>query len=36
MVTGKQAGDRQDAEKYVSPIGGHIKAGESEIEVLKR
>jgi 8-oxo-dGTP pyrophosphatase MutT (NUDIX family) len=32
----KQAGDRQDAGQYVSPIGGHIKAGESEVDALKR
>lgn len=32
----KQAADRQDAGQYVSPVGGHIRAGESEIEALKR
>lgn len=32
----KQSSDRQDAGQYVSPVGGHIKAGESEIEALKR
>jgi 8-oxo-dGTP pyrophosphatase MutT (NUDIX family) len=32
----KQAGDRQDAGQYVSPIGGHIRAGESEVEALER
>jgi 8-oxo-dGTP pyrophosphatase MutT (NUDIX family) len=32
----KQAGDRQDAGQYVSPVGGHIRAGESEVEALKR
>jgi isopentenyldiphosphate isomerase len=32
----KQASDRQDPNKYVSPVGGHIKAGESEIAAMKR
>lgn len=32
----KQAIDRQDAGQYVSPVGGHMKAGESETEALKR
>jgi len=32
----KQSSSRQDAGQYVSPIGGHIQAGESEIEALKR
>ncbi len=32
----KQASDRQDAGQYVSPIGGHVSAGETEIEALKR
>lgn len=32
----KQAGDRQDAGKYVSPVGGHVTSGETEIEALKR
>lgn len=32
----KQASDRQDALQYVSPVGGHVRAGESEIEALKR
>jgi isopentenyl-diphosphate Delta-isomerase len=32
----KQAGGRQDAGQYVSPIGGHIKAGETEVRALKR
>ena len=31
-----QAGDRQDAGQYVSPVGGHVQAGETEIEGLKR
>ena len=32
----KQASDRQDAGQFVSPVGGHIKAGESEAEALAR
>lgn len=32
----RQAADRQDPGQYVSPVGGHIQAGESEIEALKR
>lgn len=32
----KQAGDRQDAGQYVSPVGGHVVAGESEEDALKR
>lgn len=32
----KQASDRQDAGQYVSPVGGHVRAGESEIEALIR
>jgi isopentenyl-diphosphate Delta-isomerase len=32
----KQAGDRQDPGQYVSPVGGHVKAGESELEALAR
>ncbi len=32
----KQAADRQDAGQYVSPVGGHVKAGETEVEALKR
>src|SRR3989344_571759 len=32
----KQASDRQDAHTYVSPVGGHIQANESEISALKR
>ena len=32
----KQAADRQDPGKYVSPVGGHMRAGESEIDSLKR
>ncbi len=32
----KQASDRQDAGQYVSPVGGHVRAGESEEDALKR
>lgn len=32
----KQASDRQDAGQYVSPVGGHVTAGETEDEALKR
>ena len=32
----KQSSDRQDAGQYVSPVGGHVKAGESEDNALKR
>ena len=32
----KQAPDRQDPGQYVSPVGGHVRAGESEIEALNR
>lgn len=32
----KQAADRQDAGQYVSPVGGHVSAGESEDDALKR
>lgn len=32
----KQTSDRQDAGQYVSPVGGHVKAGESVEDALKR
>ncbi len=32
----KQASDRQDAGQYVSPVGGHVRSGESEDEALHR
>lgn len=32
----KQAADRQDAGQFVSPVGGHISAGENEETALKR
>lgn len=32
----KQGADRQDAGQFVSPVGGHIAAGEFPIDALKR
>jgi isopentenyl-diphosphate delta-isomerase len=32
----KQSTGRQDAGQYVSPIGGHVASGETEISALKR
>lgn len=32
----KQAPDRQDPGQFVSPVGGHIRDGESEVEALIR
>jgi isopentenyl-diphosphate delta-isomerase len=32
----KQSKDRQDAGQYVSPVGGHVSAGETDVEALKR
>ncbi len=32
----KQSADRQDAGQFVSPVGGHISAGESEDHALAR
>ena len=32
----RQAPDRQDAGQYVSPVGGHVRSGESEEDALKR
>jgi len=32
----KQASDRQDAGQFVSPVGGHISAGETEENALLR
>lgn len=32
----KQSSDRQDAGQYVMPVGGHMKAGESEVKALFR
>lgn len=31
-----QAADRQDAGQLVAPVGGHVRAGESDIDALKR
>jgi len=36
MTLVNQAADRQDAGQWVSPVGGHAKAGETEEETLKR
>lgn len=32
----KQAGDKQDAGQYVSPVGGHVRSGEVIEKALKR
>lgn len=32
----RQSKDRQDAGQYVSPVGGHVTAGETKVEALKR
>lgn len=32
----KQSASRQDAGQYVSPVGGHVTAGETELEALAR
>lgn len=32
----KQSKDRQDAGQYVSPVGGHVQAGETEEQALRR
>ncbi len=32
----RQAPDRQDPGKYVSPVGGHVRSGESNDDALKR
>lgn len=31
-----QAPDRQDPGQYVSPVGGHVQAGETEVDALRR
>jgi 8-oxo-dGTP pyrophosphatase MutT (NUDIX family) len=36
MILSKQNSDRQDAGQYVSPVGGHVSAGETDEEALKR
>ena len=32
----RQAADRQDAGQLVAPVGGHVTAGESELDALHR
>lgn len=32
----RQAADRQDAGQLVNPVGGHVRAGESDVEALLR
>ena len=32
----KQSSDRQDAGQYVSPVGGHVASGETEVQALIR
>jgi len=32
----KQAADRQDADQFVSPVGGHVQSGETLEDALKR
>ena len=32
----KQSSSKQDAGQYVSAVGGHVAAGESELDALKR
>lgn len=32
----RQAADRQDAGQLVAPVGGHVKAGETELDALLR
>lgn len=32
----RQASDRQDAGQLVAPVGGHVKAGEAELDALRR
>lgn len=36
IILVKPFSHRQDAGQYVSPVGGHISSGESEIDALKR
>jgi 8-oxo-dGTP pyrophosphatase MutT (NUDIX family) len=36
VVLVRQAPDRQDAGLLVSPVGGHVRAGESAIQAVKR
>lgn len=32
----QQASDRQDAGQFVSPVGGHVRSGESDEDALRR
>src|SRR5947209_6928473 len=32
----RQSADRQDAGQFVHPVGGHVKAGETELDALYR
>lgn len=32
----RQAADRQDAGQLVNPVGGHVRAGESDVDALLR
>ncbi len=32
----RQSSDKQDAGQYVSPVGGHVMSGESNVEALLR
>jgi isopentenyl-diphosphate delta-isomerase len=36
IVLVRQAADRQDAGQFVVPVGGHVRAGESEDTALER
>lgn len=36
MLLVKQASHKQDVGQYVSPVGGHIKSGETELDALRR
>jgi len=36
MTLVKQAPDRQDCGQFVSPVGGHVRAGETENTALER
>lgn len=36
LILVKQSPDRQDPGQYVSPVGGHVRSGESEDDALKR
>ena len=36
MLLVKQASHKQDVGQYVSPVGGHIRSGETEFQALER